>query len=151
MCFPGVPSNSHQQHHWFAKSWLFSFLWQAEKAMLRGTLHLCYTLAKAALLCLSLVLSCFHHVPSVAFYNMEISTQSPSTPPARLQDEKRRKTGCSPRWTEWGTDCCGTLSCTGGRSSCFLLFLLLARILSTKLTICAGDIKFCILNADRQL
>lgn len=43
------------------------------------------------------------------------------------------------------------LAAQGEGAAVFFIFLLLARILSTKLTICAEDIEFCILNAERQL
>lgn len=70
---PRVPNNSYQQHCLIAKSWVFSFL---VTSLLRETLHLCWTLAKDAVVYLSLLLSCFQSAPPLSFYNIKMSLLS---------------------------------------------------------------------------
>lgn len=121
--------------------------------MWRGTLHLCCTPAKAALLHLSLVLSCFQTVPPMAFYDVDISTQPPSTPPARLEAEREEKLAAARDEPSGELTAATHLAGGGGRGgNCFLLFFALSQNMFYKtLTICAGGLKFCILNAERQL
>lgn len=102
--------------------------------MWRGTLHLCCTPAKAAFLHLSLVLSCFQTVPPMAFYDVDISTQPPSTPPARLETGREEKLAAA------RDEPSGELTAAthlagggGGEATVFFFFLLLARICSIKL------------------
>lgn len=76
-----MPNNSYQQDCWIAKSWVFSFL---VTSLLRGTLPLCWALAKGTLLYLSLLLSQFQSAPPQTFYNIEMSILS-------LQEEYKMK------------------------------------------------------------